>query len=77
MNRLGKRDVEALLDRFDDDPIGALETALRMVLDEPELEWSELVAAAPLDRGVRLALLARDNAALDRLVRDLNERRTL
>ena len=34
VRRLTKRDVEALLERYDDDPIGALSTALRRVLGD-------------------------------------------
>ena len=34
VRRLTKRDVEALLERYDDDPIGALSTALRRLLSD-------------------------------------------
>ena len=74
---LRKRDVEALLDRFDDDPVGALTIALRRVLGRPEATWSELLAAAPLSPDRRQALAAGDQDALDALARELNELRTL
>ena len=74
---LRKRDVEALLDRFDDDPVGALTIALRRVLGRPDATWLELLEAAPLSPDRRQALAATDQDALDALARDLNELRTL
>lgn len=70
--RLTKRDVEALLATYDDDPVGALTTALRVVLDRPAADVAELLAAAGLDRAI-----LDDEGTRDRLVRDLNELRTL
>jgi hypothetical protein len=74
---LRKRDVEALLDRFEDDPVGALTIALRRVLGRPEATWLELLDAAPLSPERRRALAAADQDALDALARELNELRTL
>ena len=74
---LRKRDVEALLDRFDDDPVGALTIALRRVLGRPEAGWLELLEAAPVSPERRRALAADDQGALDDLARELNELRTL
>ena len=74
---LRKRDVEALLDRFDDDPVGALTIAMRRVLGRPDATWLELLAAAPVSRDRRRALAAADQDALDELARELNELRTL
>ncbi|MGD9702195.1 MAG: hypothetical protein AB7Q42_13475 [Acidimicrobiia bacterium] len=74
---LRKRDVEALLGRFDDDPVGALTTALRKVLDRPDATWEELLDAAGLPDDRRRALAHSDQDALDELARDLNELRTL
>ena len=77
MARLRKPDVEALFERYDTDPIGALTSALRRVLDRPDGAWQELLTAAPIDTE-RRALLARgDTATLDELARELNEQRTL
>jgi hypothetical protein len=70
--RLTKRDVEALLTTYDDDPVGALTTALRVVLDRPTAAVGELLAAAGLDRSA-----LDDVTSRDRLVRDLNELRDL
>ena len=74
---LRKRDVEALLDGFDDDPVGALTIALRRVLRRPDATWLELLEAAPVSPERRRALAAEDQDALDALARELNELRTL
>ena len=74
---LRKTDVERLLGDFDADPIGALTTALRKVLQMRDATWAELLAAAPLDAGRRELLLSGDEASLDRLAAELNERRSL
>ena len=77
MPRLNKFDVEALLDDYDRDPIAALSRALAKVLDRPGEPWADLVAAAPLDSARRQALLGLDQTALDNLLRELNEQRSL
>jgi hypothetical protein len=74
---LKKTDVERLLADYDDDPLGALTTALRSALQMRDATWAELLAAAPLDAGRRQLLLSGDEAALDRLAAELNERRSL
>ena len=74
---LRKTDVERLLTDYDADPIGALTTALRRVLQMGDATWTELLAAAPLDAGRRRLLLSGDEASLDRLAAELNERRSL
>jgi hypothetical protein len=74
---LGKRHVERLLTTYDDDPVGALTEALRLVLDRADGSFDELVAAAPLADHRRAALLLREVSAMDDLARELNETRTL
>jgi hypothetical protein len=74
---LKKVDVEQLLDAYDADPVGALTAALRLVLDRPHDSWAELIAIAPLDGDRRAALDALAPSALDGLLRELNELRTL
>jgi hypothetical protein len=79
--RLGKRDVEALLDRYDDDPVAALEVALRRLLDRSRASFDELVQAMDDEHRLsverRRALLDRDPHALDALAAELNETRGL
>ena len=81
MTRLTKRDVEALLDRYDADAIGALSTALAKVLGSgsgsESGSWPELVAAAHFDPRRTSALLAARPDALDALAAELNELREL
>ena len=74
---LTKAQVERLLADYDADPIGAVTTALRRVLRMPDATWPELLAAAPIDAGRRQLLLSGDQASLDRLAAELNERRCL
>ena len=77
MPRLNKFDVEALLGDYDRDPIAALSRALAKVLARPVEPWADLVAAAPLDSDRRQALLGLDQTALDNLLRELTEQRSL
>jgi hypothetical protein len=74
---LTKAQVERLLADYDADPIGALTTALRKVLRMPDAPWAELLAAAPINASRRQLLLSGDQASLDRLAAELNERRSL
>lgn len=77
MTPLKKADVEALLDQYDADPVGALTTALRVSLDRPDLEWTDLLKAAGISCARRIRLQGNDPAALDELAAELNELRTL
>ncbi|MEY2581524.1 MAG: hypothetical protein QOE09_1373 [Ilumatobacteraceae bacterium] len=75
--RLKKVDVERLLTDYDIDPIGALTTALRVILDLPDATWPTLLAAAPIEAARRNSLLAGEEPSLDRLASELNEFRSL
>ncbi|MGZ7086367.1 MAG: hypothetical protein ACXVIH_08590 [Ilumatobacteraceae bacterium] len=75
--RLKKVQVEQLLGDYDADPVAALSAALRVVLDMPNDDWAELLAAAPLDAARRRLLLGGDASSLDHLAAELNERRDL
>ena len=75
--RLKKIDVELLLTDYDADPIGALTAALRKVMHMPDATWAELLDAAPIDASRRQLLLSADEASLDQLAAELNERRSL
>jgi hypothetical protein len=74
---LRKRDVEALLATYDDDPFAALTAALRIVLDRPDADYRTLVTTGPFDDERRTRLLVGDVATLDALARELNETRHL
>lgn len=75
MSRLKKADVEQLMADYDADPVGALTGALRVALDEPDLEWTALVKAAGFSCARRIRLQGNDPAALDELAAELNELR--
>ena len=75
MTALRKSDVERLLAEYDADPVGALTVALRVTLDEPALDWTDLVKMAGFDCATRIRLQAADPSALDALLVDLNELR--
>lgn len=77
MTKLKKAHVEVLLRDYDRDPIGALTTALRVVLDKPDADWAALLSAAPLPEARCNRLQAGEQAALDELAAELNEVRTL
>src|SRR3954451_17207110 len=55
--RLNKRDVEALFERYDADPVAGLTAALRIVLDRPDDTWPELVARGNFTETRTAALL--------------------
>jgi hypothetical protein len=74
---LKKRDVEVLLDRYDTDPVAALTDALRVALDRPDLDFTALVKLAGFTCARRIRLQAQETAALDELLAELNEMRTL
>ena len=77
MTALRKRDVEQLLGHYDTDPIAAITTAMRIVLEQPDANYRSLVLAAPFDVDRCARLLAADVVTLDELARELNETRTL
>jgi len=74
---LTKRNVEALLGSYDDDPVGALTAALRLVLERSDDSWPELVRAANFTETRAAALLVGEQGALDDLAGELNELRDL
>ena len=77
MSRLKKADATALLDRYDDDPVAALTTALRVALDRPDLDWTALVKLAGFSCARRIRLQGNDPVALDELAAELNELRVV
>ena len=62
---------------YDDDPVAALTSALRRVLDQPDATWPELVASAGFSDTRTAALLIAEEGALDELAREMNELREL
>jgi hypothetical protein len=74
---LKKSDVERLMAGYDTDPVAALTDALRTALDRPDLDWTALVKLAGFSCARRIRLQARETAALDELLVELNELRAL
>ena len=77
MTLLRKRDVEELMARYDHDPVVALTAALRIALDQPNADWSQLLLAAGFSDRRRRSLEQLDPDALDELLTELNELRTV
>ena len=72
---LTKRDVENLLETYDNNPLEALSIALRKCLGMPFANWETLIEiAVPQFQECQL-LLSRDTRAFDSLVKQLNETR--
>ncbi len=74
---LTKRDVEDLMNNFDDNPQQALTHALRIVTGMPNASWKSLIAHIYSDLEHRELFYKADQQSLDQLVRQLNEGRTL
>lgn len=75
--RLAKRDVEMMLATYDDAPIEALSRALTILVGREGLDFDQLIVEAGLSEARTALLMAREQGALDELVTELNERRTL
>jgi hypothetical protein len=77
LRRLRKADVERLLDGFDRDPIGVLTGALTQLLQIDNPGWAPLITLCSFSPDRADALQRADQNALDELLRDLNELRTI
>lgn len=74
---LTKRDVEDLMNNYDDNSQQALVHALRIVTGMPNARWQSLVAQVSPDLEHRQLLYGADQSSLDKLAQQLNERRTV
>ena len=74
---LTKRDVENLMNNYDDNPQQALTYALRIATGMPNASWKTLIDLCFTDTQQSELLQTLDQQSLDRLARQLNERRTL
>ena len=66
-----------MLAHYDTNPVRALTSALRVVLEMPAANWPELIGAAGFSDTRAAALIVADDVALDALVAELNELRML
>lgn len=76
MARLTKRHVEDMMSSYDTDPARALLTAMRIVLNRPDIEWNNAVELLPTHFPAD-ALHRKDTQALDQLLTHLAECRDL
>jgi hypothetical protein len=74
---LTKRDVENLMNNYDDNPQEALTHALRIATGTPNASWKTLIDLCFADTQQSELLQTLDQQSLDQLVRQLNEGRTL
>jgi hypothetical protein len=77
VTNLKKRDVERMHVAYERNPEAALTSALRLVLDRPDLDFTALVKLAGFTCDRRIRLQAKDQRALDELFTELNELRGL
>ena len=77
MRKLTKREVETLLDTYDDDPMGALSVAISLTQEEMLDSWSEVVQKAELDENRAHRLREGHTEACDELLKRLVENRSL
>lgn len=77
MRKLKKVEVEAMLDSYDEDPVTALTTALSLILEADQPSWVHLVQLAGKTEVQRNALVAHETVALDELLKQLVENRSL
>lgn len=75
--RLTKLDVELMLATYDDDPIEALSRSLSILVGREGLGFDQLLVEAGLSEARTAVLMAHEQHALDELLAELNERRTL
>lgn len=76
MAHLKKRDVEALLNAYDANPIDALLSSLRVVCEDTDMSWQEAMERVPSSWNIE-GLLHGDIAVCDQLLKHLIEHRSL
>jgi hypothetical protein len=77
MRKLSKRDVEALLSEYDNNPVGALHQALRVLLTDCPSDWNAAIGLLDIDDANKQSLRDGNIAALDSLAKHFVETRGL
>jgi hypothetical protein len=77
MRKLSKRDVEALLTEYDNNPVSSLHAALGVLIPNCPEEWEEAVNLLSIDESKKQLLRHGNVVALDALVKQLVETRCL
>jgi hypothetical protein len=74
---LTKKEVETLMLTYDADPVGSLCNTISALLGVPATTWTQLLALLPPAFAESKELMNQDVTALDELVKQLVEQRTL
>jgi hypothetical protein len=77
MRKLSKRDVEALLSEYDNNPVGALHHALKILLTDCPSDWKLAIDLLDVDDAEKQSLREGNVAALDSLAKRFVETRGL
>lgn len=77
MRKLSKRDVEALLSGYDNNPVVALHAALRLLIPDCPNDWNDTVALLSVSDEMKRDLRNCEIGSLDSLVKQLVETRGL
>lgn len=77
MRKLSKRDVEALLSEYDNSPVASLHNALKVLIPDCPSEWSATVDLLNKDDAEKQLLRNGNTEALDALVKQFVETRSL
>ena len=77
MNKLTKKEVETLLDTYDDDPAGSLRTAISSLLGVECPTWDSMRTLLPERYTASGLLESQETATMDGLVKQLVEHRSL
>ena len=77
MRTLTKKEIENLLDTYDHDPTGSLRKAIGSLLDVDCPTWESMTKLLPARYTATGSLARRETTAMDDLVKQLVEHRTL
>ena len=77
MRRLKKFEIEELLATYDADPIASLTIAVGLIFNVDFDSWEQAVAALPFSNQRKQDLMMGTTQALDQLLKQLVEERTL
>jgi hypothetical protein len=77
MHTLTKKEVETLLDTYDQDPVNSLRKAVSSALGVECPTWKSMMALLPGQYTASGSLAQQETAAMDHLVKQLVEHRSL
>ena len=77
MHTLTKKEIETLLDSYDQDPVNSLLLAVSSALGHECPTWESMLLLLPKQYTTSGSLARRDTTSMDDLVKQLVEHRTL